>query len=810
MLVACAVASACVVGSSAAPTGLVVPFPAVAEDDRPFTTNVGDLNGDGRDDYATLICDPPGVEIAMSGAGDGFGLVRFDTSFIPASVTGVDADRDGFRDLVIVSRLGQVFDYRYGVGGGAFADGVEVQYSIGLSVQACDRKRQVVVGDITGDGVDEIVVLGLIRSAPGQTRDLMVVPLGTSEPAGRDDVMFEDTWPANTYDGRERGLTLTDVDADGDRDLLFVIDSDYFVSRNESGVLAAPTLFAAIEPLSSEAVLADLENDGVPDFVADASSSTQRLDLVLVRPDGTTEERRIDLEGPMQFTEDVANIGDVDGDGADDLLVGRSPAVVVRSVLGTPRVSPVPVRPSPISALVGKRDGVSELLTLGNGAVGVFPGGGTPPATWMNTLTQDTFFYLLGGSVPIDRPFDGKHVASADMNSDGRDELIVKEALFGSPRTWIFEIVDGQAELYEEAITGDYASLRSELVDVDGDGLTDITDFGRLLSGATVVVHRNNGSGLDARALWFDAIQFDRSDFGPDMMAGADFDGDKRDELIIPTGDDGSIIRFDLLGDATIGSTQYQVGGSPLKLVAADVNGDAAPDLFLSDGACGCIGTLLNDGSGGFSDPLTSQINLDEVLWLEVADLDADGFDDVVAVGEVTGGQWTLGIVWGNGVGGTLESVRLSFDVGSRPDQVRVLDIDADGMLDLVVTDRGEFSVRILYNRGARRWSNPEGLWQMFETRGFGTFDWDNDGRAELVFFPNNIGDSLVVYFSPEKQEPCVGDLNGDGRADFFDLAAFLIQFAGADPSADLAEPFGVFDLADVLAMVDAIAAGCP
>lgn len=48
------------------------------------------------------------------------------------------------------------------------------------------------------------------------------------------------------------------------------------------------------------------------------------------------------------------------------------------------------------------------------------------------------------------------------------------------------------------------------------------------------------------------------------------------------------------------------------------------------------------------------------------------------------------------------------------------------------------------------------------------------------------------------------------GILDLADISAFAAAFVGQDPAADLAEPFGVFDLSDITAFVGAFTAGCP
>lgn len=46
-------------------------------------------------------------------------------------------------------------------------------------------------------------------------------------------------------------------------------------------------------------------------------------------------------------------------------------------------------------------------------------------------------------------------------------------------------------------------------------------------------------------------------------------------------------------------------------------------------------------------------------------------------------------------------------------------------------------------------------------------------------------------------------DLDGDADADFDDILSYLVAFGASDPRADLAAPYGEFDITDVLAYID-------
>ncbi len=56
---------------------------------------------------------------------------------------------------------------------------------------------------------------------------------------------------------------------------------------------------------------------------------------------------------------------------------------------------------------------------------------------------------------------------------------------------------------------------------------------------------------------------------------------------------------------------------------------------------------------------------------------------------------------------------------------------------------------------------------------------------------------------------PCLGDFNGDGTLNFFDVSAFLEAFDSNDPAADFTGN-GTWNFFDVSAFLQAFAAGCP
>jgi hypothetical protein len=81
--------------------------------------------------------------------------------------------------------------------------------------------------------------------------------------------------------------------------------------------------------------------------------------------------------------------------------------------------------------------------------------------------------------------------------------------------------------------------------------------------------------------------------------------------------------------------------------------------------------------------------------------------------------------------------------------------------------------------------------------------------RAWAVYNPGfpSAPNSVTLTVAPD----CAADLAEPfGLLDLADITAFVAAFAAQDLAADLAEPFGLLDLSDVVAFVTSFTAGCP
>jgi hypothetical protein len=138
---------------------------------------------------------------------------------------------------------------------------------------------------------------------------------------------------------------------------------------------------------------------------------------------------------------------------------------------------------------------------------------------------------------------------------------------------------------------------------------------------------------------------------------------------------------------------------APPAMVAADFNGDAQPDLVVTDAGDGAVSVLLNSGNGNFTAPASISVGGyyggESPASVAVADLNGDGRPDIITADAGGNAVWVLPNT-GNGNFGN----PYAFTAGSGPVSVAAGDFNGDGSIDVAAANSGSNNVSVLLNNG--------------------------------------------------------------------------------------------------------------
>jgi hypothetical protein len=232
----------------------------------------------------------------------------------------------------------------------------------------------------------------------------------------------------------------------------------------------------------------------------------------------------------------------------------------------------------------------------------------------------------------------------------------------------------------------------------------------------------------------------------------ADVNLDGKLDLLVAVGEGVTVLLGN--GDGTFQSASAPWGQSATAMAVADVNADDRPDLLVltggSDNLEAVMGVFLGNGDGSFQPPVSYRFpGVLSALGLAVADINQDAKLDVVAVGVAENGrsQNRVGVLLGNGDGTFTQGG--SYGTGGRfVFSVAVADVNGDGFPDVVVGNctstcvSEDGSVGVLL--GTRYGFKPAALYDsgLTSARFVAAADLNGDGKPDLVvahYFTNSV-----------------------------------------------------------------------
>ena len=315
----------------------------------------------------------------------------------------------------------------------------------------------------------------------------------------------------------------------------------------------------------------------------------------------------------------------------------------------------------------------------------------------------------LSGSTVAVHPDGAASLAAADLNGDGRTDLVVATST-ANTITIFLQQRDGGFPKKPNAVVATGVQqpkepiVRRQVVvagDLNADGKTDLVITNSTAGVASILLGRGDGSFLDPITLGTLPL--------PVGVAVGDFNGDAKADLAIVSQGANKVSLWYGNGDGHfLAGRDVEAGQGPTTLVAGDFGTseteptrDRKLDLAVLAAGEGKIAILFGDGAGGFSPPV--KFEGVGATAITAADFNGDGVLDLATanttanfVGITLGfGKGTLGCFGG-------QNVEAEFAPSVRPTGLAAVDLNHDGNPDLAVAvespDPGGSGVVILLN----------------------------------------------------------------------------------------------------------------
>ena len=282
-----------------------------------------------------------------------------------------------------------------------------------LSDPAAAVVGSIAVGDVSGDGWDDLVFLSVRNS-----RTEVYVAY-----QGADGRLAPAVKIADSRGALENHLLIADMDRDGIGDIVTTALGSILVLRSNGH----GTFFGSLTPASypNDLVVTDVDRDGYLDVLVDSSNTTATV--VHGGRDGFNRTSTLPLPASAERT-----VGDVTGDGLDDLILG--------TIFNRPLEE---FRVYPALASGGYAAPVVMSLPLGSNhtgslAVGDFNGDGRGDLALeevrgeanLHLYLQDAQGKLVASPDLVRQPGYGSLIAS-DLDRDGRTDLAIAHIGWG-------------------------------------------------------------------------------------------------------------------------------------------------------------------------------------------------------------------------------------------------------------------------------------------------------------------------------------------------------------------------------------------
>ncbi|MCB0567847.1 MAG: T9SS type A sorting domain-containing protein [Phaeodactylibacter sp.] len=717
-----------------------------------------DVEGDGDSDVL-ITGENDSARIAKLYTNDGTGSFTevMGTPFDGVTVGSVafsDVDGDGDNDVLITgtSNPGRIAKLYTNNGTGSFSEVMGTPFA-GVS------RSSIAFADVDGDGDSDVLITG-DGGAVGE-----IAKLYTNDGMGS----FTEVIDTFFVGVSNSSIAFSDVDGDGDSDVLITGQQDFFegfakLYTNDGTGSFAEVMGAPFDGVyNSSIAFSDVDSDGDSDVLIVGENDSERI-AKLYTNDGAgsfaevmgTNFDGVDRGASIAFS-------DVDGDGDSDLLItGRNNSFERIAKLYTndgmgnyPVVLPPPfedVGASSIAFSDVDGDGDSDVLITGV----------TNSGRISKLYTNDgasIFTEVMG--TPFEAVASGC-IAFSDVDGDGDSDVLITGRT-NSGRISKLYTNDGMGSFTE--VTGTpFPGVSVSYVafsDVDGDGDNDVLITGASNPGPEIVkLYTNDGMGnfTEVTDTPFNNIKVRR-------FAFSDVDGDGDSDLLM-IGRNNSGPPFALFAklysnDGTGSFTE--VMGTPFEgtessaIAFSDVDGDGDSDVLITGAISPGVNIAklyTNDGTGNYTEATGTPFAGVYYSSIAFSDVDGDGDSDVLITGAISPDTYIAKLYTNDGTGSYTEVMGTPFDgVAGGSNAIAFSDIDGDGDSDVLITGGISLAKSI-----AKLYTNDGALTSSVEAQN--TLDLD------FVVYPNPTAATQlnIRYQANENSLTTVQVFDGNGR----------------------------------------------
>ncbi|GJM26968.1 MAG: hypothetical protein DHS20C16_33830 [Phycisphaerae bacterium] len=319
----------------------------------------------------------------------------------------------------------------------------------------------------------------------------------------------------------------------------------------------------------------------------------------------------------------------------------------------------------------------------GDGDADVIAGAyGTPKLAWFENLDGVGSF---GSAREILAPSPGGgQISSADLNSDGHNDLLVSSRFTLTSGihivTW-YRNTNGFGEFVRMPIidTNNFGSIPIFASDIDNDGDTDVL-AGLLFTGDVVWYENVDGIGEfgPKRSVSSNTI-------APESIYAADLDGDNDQDVIVADEFYNRLVWYENLNGLGTFSTRKYINKAAYDVsyvVSADIDGDADADIVSIGEDGNTIDWYENtDGMGTFGPQQVITASANGVSRVSATDIDGDGDIDLLWASK---GDDNIVFYENTDGNGSFVKKKVFSAFATNSSNIFATDIDRDGDLDVL------------------------------------------------------------------------------------------------------------------------------